>query len=138
MIFDFRPVVSVVRTIANPSVLLRAGFGLGGLSWQNYHVPFEAILMKMGIKGESMVESVMVNQNETGAIHEAKIFVIVPDENRFGRLLNCFAHTNYFDATLVESLHKLDGRSVADLGANESVGFGKDKVRCQKLSPGLE
>jgi hypothetical protein len=57
----------------------RAGFGLGDLSWQNYHIPFEAILAEMGIEGESMVESVMVNQNETGAIDED--FVIVPNEN---------------------------------------------------------
>jgi hypothetical protein len=113
------------------------GFGLR-LCWQNYHVPFEAILAEMGIKGENMVESVMINQNETGAIDKAKVLVIVPNENRFGRLLNCFAHTNYSDATLVESLHKLDGRTVADFGANESVGFGKDKVGRQKLSPCLE
>jgi hypothetical protein len=115
-----------------------AGFGLGRLSWQNYHIPFEAILTEMGIKGESMVDSVVVNQNETGAIDEAKVFITVPNENRLGRLLICFADTSYSDVTLVESLHKLDGRSVADLGANESVGFGKDKVGRQKLSSGLE
>ena len=107
----------------------------GGLSWLNYHVSFEAILAEMGIKGESMVEFVMVNQNETGAIDEAKVFVIVPDKNRLGRLLICFADTNYSDAGLVESLHKLDSRAVADFGANERVGFGKDKVGRQKLSP---
>jgi hypothetical protein len=98
-------------------------------------VPFEAILAEMGIKGESLVESVMVNQNETGAIDEAKVFVVVPNENHLGRLLICFADTNYSDASLVESLHKLDSRMVADFGANESIGFGKDKVGRQKLSP---
>jgi len=51
---------------------------LGGLSWQNYHVPFEAILAEMGVKGKSMVESVMVNQIETGAIDKAEVFVSVP------------------------------------------------------------
>ena len=77
----------------------------------------------------------MVNQNETRAIDEAKVLVVVPNENRLGRLLICFADTNYSDATVVESLYKLDGRTVTDFGANESVGFGKDKVGGQKLSP---
>jgi hypothetical protein len=103
------------------------GFGLG-LSWQNYHVPFEAILAEMGIKGENMVESVMINQNEAGAIDKAKVFVVVPDENRLGRLFIRFAGTKYSDASPLESLHKLDSRAVADFGANERVGFGKDTL----------
>lgn len=82
----------------------------------------------MGIKGESMVESVMVNQNETGAIDEAKVFVIVPNENRFGRLLICVADAKYSDATLVKSLHKLDSRTVADFGANESEVSERTKL----------
>ena len=99
---------------------------------------FESILTEVSIEGESMIKFVMVNQNEAGAIDKAKVFVIVSDENRLGRLFIRFADTKYSDAGLVESLHKLDGGAVTHFGANECVSFGKDKVGRQELSRCLE
>ena len=80
----------------------------------------------------------MVYRNEAGSIDKAKVFVIVPDENRLGRLFIRFNDTKYSDAALVESLHKLDGRAVANFGANERVRFGKNRVGRQQLSRCLE
>jgi hypothetical protein len=86
--------------------------GLCKLLGQNNDEPLEAILAEVAIESEGMVEFVTVDQNETGAIDEAEVFVIVPYENRLGRLLICFDDANYSDAALVESLHKLDSRTV--------------------------
>ena len=66
-------------------------FGLGGYSRQDDNVPFKAILTEVGVEGEGMVESVMVDQGKAGAIDKAKVFVIVSHENRLGCLLNRFA-----------------------------------------------
>ena len=81
-----------------------------------------------------MVESVMVDQSKAGAIDKAKVFVIVSCKNRLGRLLNRFADTKHFDPGPVKTLHKLNGRLVTDPGANQGIGLGEDKIRCQKLS----
>ncbi len=95
---------------------------------------FEAILTEVCIEGESMIKFVMIDQSKAGAINEAKIFVIVPDENCLGRLFIRFADTKHSDAALIESLHKLHGRAVTDSRANERVSLGKNKVGCQQLN----
>ena len=96
---------------------------LSRLLRENDNVPFEAVLAEMGVKGKSMVESVMIDQSKAGAVDEAKVFVIVSRKNRLGRLLNRFANMKYFDPSLVKTLHEFDGRSVTDFGTNESIGF---------------
>jgi len=65
-----------------------------------------------GYVKESIAESMMVDQSNTGAVNEAKIFVMVSNENRLGRLFNRFANTKNLDTGLVESLHEFNGRLV--------------------------
>jgi len=77
----------------------------------------------MGVKGESMVEFVMVDQGKAGAIDEAKVFVIVSHKNRLGGLFHRFADTKYSDPGLIKTLHEVDGRAVTDFGTNESIGL---------------
>ena len=89
---------------------------------------FEAILAEVRIEGESMVESVLIDQSKASAIDKAKIFVIVPHKNRLGGLFIRCANTKLRDPGLIETLHEFDDRLVTDFGANESVGLGEDKV----------
>ena len=90
---------------------------------ENDDVPFEAILAEVGIEGEGMVESVMVDQSKAGAIDEAKVFVIVSHKNRLGGLFYRFTDTKYFDPGLIKTLHEVDSHAVTDFGKNESIGF---------------
>ena len=76
--------------------------GLDAFSRKNDDGSFETKLAKVAIEGESMVESMMVDQRKAGAVNEAKVFVIVSNENRLGRLFNRFANTKNLDAGLVE------------------------------------
>ena len=103
---------------------------LSRLLRENDDVPSEAILAEMGVKGKSMVESVMIDQSKARAIDKAEVFVIVSHENRLGRLLNRFANMKYFDPSLVKTLHEFDGRSVTDFGANQGIALGEDKIGC--------
>ena len=107
------------------------GFGeieLSEFLGQNDDVSFEAILAEVRIEGESMVESVLVDQSEASTIDKAKIFVIVPHKNRLSGLFIRFANAKRSDPGLIETLHELDGRLVIDFEANQSVGLGEDKV----------
>jgi len=88
--------------------------------------PFETVLAKVSVERESIVESMMVDQSKAGAVNEAKIFVMVSNENRLGRLFNRFANTKNLDAGLVESLHEFNGRLVTDFKANQCVGLGEN------------
>jgi hypothetical protein len=99
---------------------------------------FEAILAKVAIEGESMVEPMMVDQSKAGAIDEAKVFVIILNENRRRRLFNRFANTKIFDAGPAEGLHEFDGRLVTDFQANQCVGLGENKIGGKELSLGLK
>jgi len=92
----------------------------------------------VAIEGESMVESMMVDQSKAGAVNEAKIFVVVPDENRLGRLFNRFANTKNLDAGLVERFHEIKGRLVTDFEANQCVGLGENEIGSKELSLGLK
>lgn len=105
---------------------------------QNDDVSFEAILAEVRIEGESMVESVPVDYSKASAIDKAKIFVVVPHKNRLAGLFIRLAHTKRSDLGVIEMLHEFDGRLVTDFGANQSVGLGEDKVRCEELSPSLK
>ena len=84
-------------------------FGLNGLTGENNDIPFEAILAEVGIEGESMVESVIVDQCKAGAIDKAEILIVVSHENRLGCLFNRFANTKHFDPGLVKTLHEFNG-----------------------------
>ena len=95
--------------------------------------PFKSILAEVAIEGEGMIKSVMLNQSKAGAIDKAEVLVMVPHKDRLGGLFNCFADTKYFDAGPIEMLHEFDGRWMIDLGANQSVGLGEDKIGCEKL-----
>jgi len=105
-------------------------FGLRGLSRQNYNVSFETVLAKVAVEGESLVESMMVDQSKAGAIDKAKVFVIISYKNRLGRLFDRFANAQHFDAGLLKTLHEFDGRLVTDSGADQGTGLGEDKIRC--------
>ena len=69
------------------------------------------VLTEVAVEGESVIESMMVDQSKAGAVNEAKIFVFVSNENRLGRLFNRFANTKNLDAGLVERLHEFNGRA---------------------------
>ena len=91
---------------------------------QNEDSPFEAVLTEVAVEGESVIESMMVDQSKAGAIDKAKVFVIIPYKDRLGRLFDRFANTKKLDAGLVESLHEFNGRSVTNFEANQCAGLG--------------
>ena len=103
---------------------------LRGLGSQNDYVPLETILSKIAVESEGVVEPLMINQGETRAIDKTKVFVIVSHENRLGCLLDRLCHSKDFDLRLIEPFHEFNGRMVADLEADQSVGFGEDEIRC--------
>ncbi len=105
---------------------------------QNEDSPFETELAKVAIEGESMVESMMVDQSKAGAIDKAKVFVIISYKNRLGRPFDRFANTKNLDAGLIETLHKFNGRLVTDFEANQCVGLGENKIGSKELRFGLE
>ena len=94
------------------------------LSRQDDNVSFETILPKVAIEGKSMVESMMVDQSKAGAVNKAKVFVIISNENRLGRLFNRVANTKHFDAGLVERPDECNGALVTDFEADQCVGLG--------------
>jgi hypothetical protein len=81
-------------------------------------------LTEVAVEGESVIESMMVDQSKAGAIDKAKVFVIISYKNRLGRLFDRFANTKNLDAGLVESLHEFYGRLVTDFEANQCAGLG--------------
>jgi hypothetical protein len=91
-------------------------------------------LAEVGVKGESVIEPVMIDQSEAGAIDETKVFVIVSDENRLGCLFILFGGSKRLGPGPIETFHKLNGGRVANLKADQSVSFAKDKIRCYQLS----
>lgn len=106
------------------------GEELKRFSGQNHNGPFETILAEVGIEGESVVKSVMINQSEAGAIDKAKIFVTVPHKDRFGVLFHCLADTMDLDSGLIETFHEFDSRWVADSEANQGTGLREYEIRC--------
>ena len=101
---------------------------LCGLKRQNDYGFFERVLAEVAIKGESMIESVMINQCKAGAIDEAKVFVIISSENRLCCLFNRFANTENFDAGLGERLHEIDRRGMTHFEANQRICLRENKV----------
>ena len=112
----------------------RGGSELIGFVRQNDDGSFKAILAEVAVKGESVIEPVMIDQSEAGAIDETKVFVIVSDENRLGCLFILFGGSKRLDPGPIETFHKLNGGRVADLKADQRVSFAKDKIRCYQLS----
>ena len=97
---------------------------------QNGHMSFEAILSEVAVKSESVVEPVMIDQREAGAIDKAKFFVVVSCENRLRGVFDGLGHTEDFNPRLIETFHEFNRRVVADFEADQSVGFGEDEIRC--------
>ncbi len=97
---------------------------------QNGHMSFEAILSEVNVKSESMIKPVMIDQREAGAIDKAKFFVVVSYKNRPCCVFDGVAHVEDFDPRLIETFHESNRRVVADFEADQSVGFGKDEIRC--------
>jgi len=91
---------------------------------------FEAILAEVAVKCESVVEPVMIDQREAGAIDKAKFFVGVSCENRLRHVLDGLGHTEDFNPRLIELFHQFNRCVVADFEANQRIGFGEDEVRC--------
>ena len=89
-------------------------------------MPLEAVLAKVSIKSESIIESVIIDQSKAGAIDEAEVFVIVAHENCLGRLFIRFADAQRFDSRPVESSHEFDSRRVTDSEPNKGVGLGQN------------
>jgi hypothetical protein len=100
--------------------------GLSGLNWQDNHGTFEPILAEVTIKGESMIESMIVDQSETSAIDEAEVFVIVSNENHLHHFFNGLVNAKNFDAG--ERLHECDGGSMTDLEPDHAIGLGEDEI----------
>ena len=103
---------------------------LSRLLRENDDVPSEAILAEMGVKGKSMVESVMIDQSKARAVNKTKIFVVVSCENRLGSLFNRLANMKHSDSGLVKRSHEFGGVSVTDSGADQGIGLGEDKIGC--------
>lgn len=80
----------------------------------------------------------MVDQSKAGAVNEAKVFVVVSDENRFGRVFNRFANAKKLNAGLVERLHKFNGGLVTDFEPNQCTGLRKNEIRSEELSFALK
>jgi hypothetical protein len=93
-------------------------------------MPLETILSEMAVERKSVVEPLLIDQSEAGAINETEFFVIVSHEDRLGCLLDRLCHSKDFDLRLIEPFHEFNGRMVADLEADQSVGFGEDEIRC--------
>jgi hypothetical protein len=91
---------------------------------------FEAILSEVAVKCESVVEPVMIDQREAGAIDEAKFFVVVSCENRLCRVFNGLAHPEDFNSRLIETSHEFNCCVVADFEADQRIGFGENGIRC--------
>ena len=89
-------------------------------------MPLEAVLVEVAIKGESMIELMIVDQSETSAIDEAEVFVIISNENQLRRLFNRLANAKNFDAG--ESLHEFDGSSMTDFEADQAIGLGENEI----------
>jgi hypothetical protein len=83
----------------------RGGSELIGFARQNDDGSFKAVLAEVGVKGESAVEPVMIDQSEAGAIDETKVFVIVSDENRLGCLFILFGGSKRLDPGPIETFH---------------------------------
>ena len=112
----------------------RGGSEQIGFARQNDDGSFKAILAEVAVKGESVIEPMMIDQSEAGAIDETKVFVIVSHENRLGCLFILFGGSKCFDPGPIEALHKCNGGRVADLKADQRVSFAEDKIRCYQLS----
>ena len=69
---------------------------------------FEAVLSKVSVKCESLVELVMIDQGEAGAVDKTKLFVVVSGKNRFRRAFDGLGYTKNFDPRLIETLHEFD------------------------------
>ena len=80
----------------------------------------------------------MVDQSKAGAVNEAKIFVMVSNENRLGRLFNGFANTKDLDPGLIERLHEFNGRLVTDFEANQCASLGENEIGGKELGLGLK
>ena len=96
---------------------------------QNGHMSFEAILSEMTVKCESVVEPVMIDQREAGAIDKAKLFVVVACENRLCRVFDGLGHTEDPNPCLIETFHEFNRCIVADFEADQRIGFSEDKIR---------
>ena len=91
---------------------------------------FEAVLSKVAVKCESLVEPVMIDQREACAIDKTELFVVVSDEDRFRRVFDGLGYTKNFNSRLIETFHEFDCRIVPDFEADQRVGFGEDEIRC--------
>ena len=89
-------------------------------------MPLEAVSVEVTIKGESMIEPMIVDQSETSAIDEAEVFVIISNENQIRRLFNRLANAKNFDAG--ERLHEFDGGSMTDFEADQGIGLGENEI----------
>jgi hypothetical protein len=89
-------------------------------------VPLEAVLVEVTIKGESMIELVIVDQSATSAIDEAEVFVSISNENQLRRLFNRLANAKNFDAG--ERFHEFDGGSMSDFEADQAIGLGENEI----------
>jgi len=97
---------------------------------QNDDMSFETILPEVAVKGESVVEPVLIDQREAGAVDEAELFIVVADENRLGELFYGLGHAEYPNRRLIETSQKFDRGIMVNFETDESVGFGEDEVRC--------
>ena len=77
-----------------------------------------------------MIEPVMIDRREAGAIDIAKLVVVVACEYRFCGVFDGVTHTEDFDSRLIETFHEFDRRMVADFEADQRISFGEDEIRC--------
>lgn len=91
---------------------------------------FEAILAEVAVKCESVVEPVMIDQREAGAVDKTKFFVVVSCENRLRGVFDGLGHTEDFDPRLIETFHEFNRRIVADFETDQCICFGEDEIRC--------
>ena len=95
---------------------------------QDSYALFKAVLTEVNVESKRMVQSMVVNQGKTGAINEAEVFVIVPDEDVLCCSLDRLTDTKDSDPSLVEVSYEIDGSPMTDFGADECIGLGENEI----------
>jgi len=98
----------------------------------------EAILGKVTIKTQDMIQLMMVNEGEAGAINKAKLFIGIFNENCFCFLLNLPSHIKDLYVSFGKVLHKGNSTAMSCACTNECISFSENKIGSVKETPLLK
>jgi len=86
----------------------------------------------MPVKCESVIEPMVVDLRETGAIDKTKLFVIVSRKDGLGGFFDRFGDVDNSNAAVVKSVHELNRDSMTDSETSDREGFREDKIGCEE------